>query len=471
MAAPAYTSPTPDSAPPDPAKILTTKQQQALALLGGPASHIALYGGSRSGKTFLFLAAIIWRAIKAPYSRHAVLRFRFSHVKSAVVLDTFPFVMRTLFPGVKYHLDKSDWYAQLENGSQIWFGGLDEKERTEKVLGTEYSTIFLNECSQIPYTSRNIAVTRLAQQVMIDMEGVAKKPLPLKMYYDLNPPTKSHWSYYVFHRNIDPDTKRQLDNPKDYCWMQVNPEDNLQNLPAEYIKTLESLPHRMRVRFLKGEYADETAFAYFHDITIEQWRVLDGKYPDLVRLVVGVDPSGSGDILNADSDEIGVVAGGLGTDGNAYLLEDLSLRAGPRSWGAVVGSAFDRLDADVVVGEVNYGGAMVEHVIRTARPRTPFKEVRATRGKTVRAEPFSALYEQGKVRHVGHFMDLEEELCAMTQYGYTGQGSPNRADAWIWVLAELFPAMVKQPKEEKEEKPKKPRYVGRFSPTADWMGA
>src|SRR5207237_1146744 len=99
-------------------------------------------------------------------------------------------------------------------------------------------------------------------------------------------------------------------------------------------------------------------------------------------------------------------------------------------------------EADMIVGEVNFGGAMVQMVVQTARPRTPFKAVTASRGKHVRAEPFSALYEQGKVRHVGDFPKLEDELTAFSTLGYTGHGSPNRADSWIWVLAELFPALV-----------------------------
>jgi phage terminase large subunit-like protein len=88
---------------------------------------------------------------------------------------------------------------------------------------------------------------------------------------------------------------------------------------------------------------------------------------------------------------------------------------------------------------------MVRHVIQTARPRTPFRQVHASRGKAVRAEPFSALYEQGKIRHAGRFPALESELTAFTTHGYVGGDSPNRADALIWALSDLFPGMV-QPK-------------------------
>jgi phage terminase large subunit-like protein len=162
----------------------------------------------------------------------------------------------------------------------------------------------------------------------------------------------------------------------------------------------------------------------------------------MVRVVVAVDPSGADDVGNADNDAIGIVTVGLGTDGNAYLLEDSTVKAGPATWGKVATSAYERHSASCVVGETNFGGAMVQQTIQVARPRTPFKKVTASRGKVQRAEPFSALYEQGKVRHVGNFPELEDELAGFSTHGYIGPSSPNRADALIWALAELFPALV-----------------------------
>jgi phage terminase large subunit-like protein len=100
---------------------------------------------------------------------------------------------------------------------------------------------------------------------------------------------------------------------------------------------------------------------------------------------------------------------------------------------------------------------MVRATIQTARARTPFKQVTATRGKAVRAEPFSALYEQGKIRHVGLFPALEDELTAFSTFGYTGQGSPNRADAAVWALAELFPGIVAGPRTERPPRPQRQR--------------
>lgn len=421
---------------------LTPRQLEAQEVLAGDATHLLLVGGSRSGKTFLLVRNTCMRAIKAPNSRHAIMRFRFNACKAAVVLDTFPKVMRLAFPGVNYRIDKSDWYAEFDNGSQIWFGGLDDKERTEKILGMEFVTIYLNEASQIPKSSRDLAVTRLAQQVDQAIKGRPAQRLKPRMYYDENPPSKAHWSYAMFVEKRDPETKKPVHNPQDYAAFFINPQDNKENISSEYLETLNGLSTRLQKRFLKGEFADATPGALFHDEDIDKWRVLDGVLPDMVRVVVGVDPSGADDTDNADNDAIGIVAGGLGVDGNAYLLEDCTVKAGPGTWGRVATDLFDRREADLVVGEKNFGGAMVKFVILTARPRTPYKDVNAARGKVVRAEPFSALYEQGKVRHAGEFAELEGELTAMSTSGYLGGKSPNRADAWIWVLTELFGGIV-----------------------------
>lgn len=443
---------------------LTARQEQAQHILAGEATYIMLFGGSRSGKTFLLVRNICMRALKAPKSRHAILRFRFNAVKASIVHDTFPKVMDLAFPGVKYTLNKTDWFAEFENGAQIWFGGLDDKERTEKILGQEYVTIYLNESSQIPWGSVGVAITRLAQQVMQVMKGAATVPLKPRMYFDCNPPSKAHWSYRVFIENRDPETKLPIARPEQYAHFQINPQDNADNVSAGYLETLLNLSARLQKRFLKGEFADATPNQLFAEECIDKWRVTDGSaLPDFVRVIVGVDPSGSGDEDNADNDAIGIIVAALGTDGNAYLLEDCTVKAGPATWGAVATSAYERHDADLVVGETNYGGAMVKQTIQVARPRTPYKAVTATRGKVVRAEPYSALYEQGKIRHVGEFRELEDELTAFSTFGYMGEGSPNRADALVWVLAELFPGLTKKDAAPKIEK-KPVRNVG-------WMAA
>lgn len=421
---------------------LTDRQEEAMSVLSGPATHGMLFGGSRSGKTFLLVRNIVLRALKARKSRHAILRYRFNHIKASIILDTFPKVMDLCFPGVIYSLSKTDWFVSLPNESEIWFGGLDDKERTEKILGQEYATIYFNECSQIPSGSQSIAITRLAQLA----QTTPGNYLVPRAFYDMNPTDKVHWAYKLFIQKVDPETKKPLPDPENYVSFRINPEDNLQNLSSNYLKTLQSLSPRLQKRFLRGEFSDGTPNALFSDEKIETWRVIDGDIPDLVRVIVAVDPSGSGDDSGTEADAIGIVVAGLGTDGVAYVLEDLTVKAGPATWGKVAVDAYIRHESDAVVGEANYGGAMVQHVIRTAaaqrNARVNYRKVTATRGKVVRAEPISALYEDGKVRHVGYLRDLEDELSGFTTNGYVGDRSPNRADALVWAITELFPAIV-----------------------------
>ena len=425
---------------------LTDKQDEALTVLGSDARHILLEGGSRSGKTFTILRVIALRALAAPGSRHAVFRLHFNSVKASVIYDTWPKMMALCFPDVPYELNKSDWFVTMPNKSQIWFGGLDDKERTEKILGQEYATIFLNEVSQIPYSSRNLALTRLAQLCTYEKNGT-KFPLRLKTYYDCNPPSKAHWAYKLFHENKDPETNKPIDNYAEYAYLKLNPRDNTENLPAEYLKTLEALPLRLKKRFLDGAYAEVAPGALWTDEMIDQNRCETA--PDMVRVVVAVDPSGAGDDDNIGNDEIGIIVAGLGTDGRAYVVEDCTLKAGPKTWGNMTVTAYDRHQGDLVVGETNYGGEMVKFVVQTAKPGIPFKKITASRGKCVRAEPISALTEQGKIRFFGTFTELESELCEMTTSGYQGNRSPNRADAFVWAMSELFPGIVSERKKAK----------------------
>lgn len=418
---------------------LSPRQQEAQDILNGPAKHVMGAGGSRSGKTFQIVRKIVQRGLKAPTSRHAILRFRLGHVKQSIVQDTFPTVMRKCFPGIEYELNKSDMYATLPGRSEIWFGGLDDKQRTEKILGTEFASIFLNECSQISYGARNMVVTRLAQKVTDRATGL---PLRLKMYYDMNPPTKGHWTYKMFKLFEDPESRQPL-NREDYAFYQINPRDNLANIDADYIKTLEALPPRLRRRFLDGEFGDDSPNALFQDQWFERWRNMDEELPDMLRVVVAVDPSGADDVDNIDNDEIGIIVAGLGVDGNGYVLEDLTCKTSPEKWGKVATMAFERNEADRIVAETNFGGAMVRAVVQASRPRTPFRPVTASRGKVVRAEPLSALVESGKIRMAGIFRELEDELGAFTTHGYTGENSPNRADAMVWAFSDLFPELTK----------------------------
>jgi predicted phage terminase large subunit-like protein len=169
--------------------------------------------------------------------------------------------------------------------------------------------------------------------------------------------------------------------------------------------------------------------------------------PDMRRVIVGVDPSGTSGDEDDRSDAVGIVVAGKGVDGRYYVLEDLTCQESPAGWGKVVANAYHRHKADKVVAERNYGGAMVEHVIQSAGVRVAYKEVVASRGKVVRAEPISFDYEKGMVshapqfdkhgEHIGSFPELEDQMSQMTTAGYTGDRSPDRVDALVWALTEL----------------------------------
>ena len=132
---------------------------------------------------------------------------------------------------------------------------------------------------------------------------------------------------------------------------------------------------------------------------------------------------------------------GLGVDKRGYVLGDASLSGSPQKWAERVIANYDRYEADGIVIEINQGGDMVRHTLESVRPDIPIIEVRATRGKHVRAEPISALYSQGRISHVGAFPELEAQLCQMTNQGYEGEGSHDRVDALVCAFTELFPQM------------------------------
>lgn len=421
-------------------------QRRATALMTGPQRHTLLVGGARSGKTFLLVRAITVRALREDHTRHAILRYRANAARASIALDTLPKVMRICWPHIQITEHRQDGYFELQNGSQIWIGGLDDKARVEKILGQEYATMYFNECSQIPYDSILVARTRLAQRCHMMRQ---------RAYYDLNPSGSNHWTNLEFGRHVDPISRRPLADPQNYRRAFVNPNDNAENLTPEFLASLANLPERQRRRFYEGVYVDEIDGALWTLDDLEACRV-DQRFPSLdedrcrwlaeklglAEIVVSVDPSGATGREEERSDEVGVVVAGRTHGGVACLLEDLSLNAPPERWAAVVADAHRRWRADRVVAESNYGGPMVRTVLRTASPNIPVRLIHASRGKHVRAEPVSVLYQPDasgvrRAMHVGRFPDLEDQLVNFSSAGYQGTRSPDRADAWIWAVTDL----------------------------------
>jgi PBSX family phage terminase large subunit len=251
---------------------------EAVKILSSDARHIMLFGGSRSGKTFLAVRSLIIRACKVR-SRHAILRLNFNHIKTSIWLDTLPKVLKVSFPDLAVEWNKTDYYLTLPNGSEIWCAGLDDEKRVEKILGKEYSTLYFNECSQIPYKSIQVALTRLAE----------RNNLKKKAYYDQNPPGKKHWSYWLFQKYLDPVDNVPVDTTK-YASILMNPKDNLENIDPEYItEILDNLPESQRKRFKDGEFTDDSDGAAYYAFDREKHVKQIDKAFQIGQRCIGMD--------------------------------------------------------------------------------------------------------------------------------------------------------------------------------------
>lgn len=420
------------AAPPSFQMTADQKTLRRLAVAG--YTRILAHGGSRSGKTFEIVREIVIRALRAPGSRHLITRFHFRDAKISIFMDTLPKVLRLCFPklkeGVHYKYQHTDYFLKFQNGSEIWIGGLDEKERTDKILGLEYVTIYFNESSQISFLSMQTALTRLAQKA---------PPLKNRAYFDCNPPRKKHWLYVVFFKHLDFETKKALKNPKAYVEIQMNPDGNRENLADGYIEeNLDTLTDQKRRRFRNGEWLDDIEGALWKRQWIDYNRVQ--KAPQLRRIVISIDPAVTS---KAGSNATGITVQGADLRlplPHFYVLADRSVEeATPLEWGQAAINAFHEFEADMIVGEVNNGGELVERNIKAIDPNVPFRMVYASRGKIMRAEPIANLYEQGRVHHVEDLPELEDEQCSYTPQMEEEQvNSPNHLDACVWGITDLL---------------------------------
>lgn len=399
-------------------------------------AEVLLEGGSRSGKTFIEIRNFIFRGIKYPRTRHLALRRCFNHAKMSLWHQTIPDVFAKCFPGAKYEFNKSDWFVTFGEGSELWIAGTDDKDRVEKILGTEWASILFNEVSEQTYDTYELIKTRVNPP-----RGV--KPL---ICLDQNPGSKSHWTYKRYHLGIDPITGQPLseDVRAKLATLLMNPDCNKDNLSDTYIDTLNGLSEAKKRRFLYGEYSDDTAKSLWKRNWIDTTRI-NTKH-DYTRIIVAIDPNVTDDKNASDkTDEAGIVAVGQYKVGNDYHYDVLADESTPGlSWGMAAVELFKRLSADKIIAEVNQGGDLVQMNIRNYDRQIAdrhYDSVRATRGKEIRAEPIADLYRLGFVHHLGCYPELEQELCEWIP----GEGrSPNRLDALVWAIAYLS-GIIKQP--------------------------
>jgi phage terminase large subunit-like protein len=207
--------------------------------------------------------------------------------------------------------------------------------------------------------------------------------------------------------------------------------DNADNLSPLYIQRImdKYAGTRLGRQELEGEILDDNPNALWSRELIENLRVSES--PPLIRVVVGVDPAVSD---GEESAETGIIAAGISAYGHGYVLQDSSLAGSAAEWARAVIRSYNHNQADRVIGEVNNGGYLIETNLRTVDKNVPYSPVHASRGKEVRAEPVSSLYEQGKIHHVGVFPELEDQMCSWQP----GDKSPDRMDALNWAFWELF---------------------------------
>ena len=212
-----------------------------------------------------------------------------------------------------------------------------------------------------------------------------------------------------------------------------NTYENKDNLAPSFIAYLEEKYEGTRLgrQELHAEILSDNPGALWKRSQIDTTRI--DSSPNYKRVVVAIDPAATS---NPNSDETGIVVVGLGSNNHGYLLADLSVRGTPEEWARVAVNAYHEHKADRIIGETNNGGEMIETLLRMVDNSIAYKAVHASRGKITRAEPISALYEQGRCHHVGYFPILEDQMCEYDPK--TSKYSPDRMDALVWGFTELM---------------------------------
>lgn len=382
----------------DAAALTLSRTQSAFVL--DDHRYAAFVGGIGSGKSYAGAAKAFVQEVGRPSL-------------GLVVAPTYPMLRdatwRTaleVWAPVLVGVVRNEMRMVLRGGAEVLFRSADEPER---LRGPNASWAWIDEGSLCHEGTWPIVIGRLRQG------GRAGRA-----WVTFTPKGRMNWTYRVF-----------VDEAGDDVALMRARTDSNPFLDPEFVAGLERhYTRRFARQELGGEFLVDVPGALWTGAMIDSGRC--GAAPDLSRVVVAIDPAASS---GPEADETGIVVAGLGVDGDAYILADRSCRASPDGWARRAVGAFHELRADRIVAEVNNGGEMVGHTLRTVDRRVAYRAIHASRGKRVRAEPVAALYEQGRVHHVGIFSDLEDQLCTWT--AEDGE-SPDRLDALVWALTDLM---------------------------------
>lgn len=398
-------------------KAVTPSWPEVFNQFAKPSRYKAAFGGRGSGKSHFFAEALVLNAAQSRGFRAVCVREVQKSLKESA--------KRLIEDKIRSHgltgFNILETEIRTPGGGTILFQGMQD-HTSESIKSLEGVNVAWVEEAQT-LSSRSLEMLRPT----IRAPGS-------EIWFSWNPRLASDPVDKFFRGESPPDEERAI-------IAQVNYDKN-PFFPKELEDEREHDENHNRDRYAHiwlGAYEPVAIGAIWDRQTINAHRV--NEAPVLNRVVVAVDPAASSEEL---SNENGIVVCGRGEDQHGYVLDDVTIKGSPRQWAERTVATFDRYEADAIVIEVNQGGAMVRHTLETVRPGLPIIEVRATRGKHVRAEPISALYPFGKVHHVGTFNELEDQMCRMTASGYEGEGSPDRCDALVWGFTELFPSMVRK---------------------------
>lgn len=378
-----------------------------------PSRYKAAFGGRGSGKSHFFAGACVLNAVQRSGLRILCVReVQKSLKESAKRLIEDKIAAYGL--GSEFEVQSSE--IRTPGGGVISFAGMQDHTSDSIKSYEAYDVAWVEESQTI--TARSLELLRPT----IRKAGS-------ELWFSWNPRNVGD-AVDAFFRGEHP--------PENAIIKKINYNDN-PFFPAELEAERQYDEKHKRDRYghiWLGEYEPMAVGAIWDRATINANRRHDK--PEMKRVLVCVDPAISAE---AGSDENGIIVVGLGVDGRGYVLDDASLKGTPRQWADRAFAMYDLWDADAIVIERNQGGDMCRHTLQSVRQSARIIEVVATKGKHVRAEPISALYNLGRVSHVGTFPKLEDQMCQTTAHGYEGEGSPDRLDALVWGFTELFPAM------------------------------
>lgn len=366
-----------------------------------------MMAGRGTGKTWVGSNWIAEQAMKNPDSEWAVVAPTFRDVRKTCIEGSTG-ILAALQPGelILYH--RNELYLQLISGSRIYGYSAEQPER---LRGANLYGAWCDELGSWHYPQAWYeALTPALRVGEFPRVVVTTTPRVTPLIRDLA--NRTDGSTHI---------------TRGSTW------ENAANLAPAALEELRRRYQGTRLgrQELEGELLEDVEGALWTHTDIDATRVGPDQVPEIVRLVVSIDPAVTS---GEDADYTGIVVVGEGKDGHGYVFEDLTMRGTPDACMRTAVRAYTRHKADCIVAEVNNGGDYIQSLLRTVDPLVPYRKVVASRGKRVRAEPISALYEQGRVHHVGVFPDLEDQMCNWVPDTLE---SPDRVDALVWGLTEL----------------------------------